>query len=322
MLAFRQNTIFGVITLLVLIPFLLGWPMPSGLDVWILIISLVITGIPHGAIDHVIFLKNQDNNQRKNSLFSSFFVPYLLMIGLTFFLWFIVPEIMFWFFLTVAAYHFGQSQLYYLNLSDSSKYKTPLYLLWGIYILSSLWLFHWEAQSIIIQSVFNWNLEVGGFLYQVIFMATITSGLGIFLMIFTLFLKGILPLKMIAQEIIVLMLLTALFYYTPPYIAFAIYFGIWHSARVILTEYHFLKIGSSAPISFNSFFKSFLPFSLLSFVGLGILFWVSQLLKANISPFMLFLIFISALTMPHAFFMEKMYKLLGNSYKRTTINAV
>jgi hypothetical protein len=53
----------------------------------------------------------------------------------------------------------------------------------------------------------------------------------------------------------------------------------------------------------------------VSFGGLGLLFWLSNLLESTISPFMLFLVFISALTMPHAFFMEHLYRIpnLGRS---------
>jgi hypothetical protein len=36
----------------------------------------------------------------------------------------------------------------------------------------------------------------------------------------------------------------------------------------------------------------------------------SKYLVSVISPFMLFLVFISSLTMPHAFFMQGMYKVL------------
>lgn len=315
MLASRQNIYFGIITLILLIPYLSGWEMPLGFDAWMLIFSLAITGIPHGAIDHVIFLQNEKSISKSNNLLQSFFMPYLLMIGLTFMLWFLIPEIMFWFFLVVAAYHFGQSQLYYISWPEKSKSKTILYVFWGIFILSSLWIFHWEQQSRIIKSVFTWNLEIDGFLYQSILFSLFISGIIIVALLISLFRKKMFSGKMLFQEILVLCLLSILFYYTSPFMAFAIYFGLWHSARVILTEYYFLKLEKKEKLTILSFVKSFLPFSLLSFLGLGILFWVSQLLQATISPFMLFLIFISALTMPHAFFMERMYKFLGSSVK-------
>lgn len=315
MLASRQNIYFGIITLLVLVPYQLGWVLPLGFDTWVLIFSLAVTGIPHGAIDHVIYLQNRKGNSPNGNLLKSFFVPYLFMIGLTFLLWFLIPEMMFWFFLAVAAYHFGQSQLYYIHLPQKSRSKTVLYISWGIFILSTLWIFHWEEQSAIIQSVFTWKLDANGILYQSIFIAAVISGVLTIAMLLSLFRKGILAGKMLIQEILVLMLLSALFKYTTPFMAFAIYFGLWHAARVMITEYHFLKMEKKNQLNLVSFVKSFFPFSLLSFIGLGLLFWVSQLLQASISPFMLFLIFISALTMPHAYFMERMYLFLGNRLK-------
>lgn len=315
MLASRQNIYFGIITLLALSPYLLGWSLPVGFDTGVLIFSLAITGIPHGAIDHVIFLKNQGGQSKKTNLIASFFTPYILMIGATFALWFFIPQVMFCFFLMVASYHFGQSQLYYLRLSKSSKRKTLLYISWGAFILASLWLFHWKEQSIIISSVFDWNLQPSGFVYKIVFSSMVTAGAVSFYMLYYFFKKGILSGKMFGQECAVLLLLTVLFYVTSPFLAFAIYFGLWHATRVIITEYYFLKNEKGEPLSVFSFIKSFLPFSLLSFLGLGLLFWLSQVFQASISPFMLFLIFISALTMPHAYFMERMYKFLGTSMR-------
>jgi|LakMenE18May11ns_1017448.scaffolds.fasta_scaffold9762887_1 Brp/Blh family beta-carotene 15,15'-monooxygenase len=311
MIASRQNLLFGIITILFLIPYMFGWVLPIGFDTWALVFSLAVTGIPHGAIDHVIFLQNQQGAAPKRNLLQSFFTPYLLMIGTTFALWFVIPQLMFLFFLMVAAYHFGQSQLYYIILPEKSKGKTLMYLSWGTFILASLWFFHWQEQRIIIQSVFNWNLAPQGLVYNIVLGVLILSGLVIGYLLFYFYKKGNLTGKMLLQEFAVLGLLTAMFYYTTPFIAFAIYFGLWHATRVIFTEYHFLKHQNGQKLSIFSFIKSFLPFSLLSFLGLALLFWLSNLLQASISPFMLFLIFISALTMPHAFFMERMYQFLG-----------
>jgi beta-carotene 15,15'-dioxygenase len=311
--ASRQNIFFGILTILVLIPYLMEWAMPSGFETWFLMVSLAVTGIPHGAIDHVIYLQKQSNTLPAGKLLRSFFTRYLLMIGVTFVLWLVMPQIMFLFFLMVAAYHFGQSQLYYIILPGKSKAKTGLYISWGTFILASLWLFHWEQQSEIISSVFNWNLAPSGLIYFSVLSALWISLLVTVIMLLHFFKEGRLSGKMLYQESAVLGLLTLLFYGTSPFIAFAVYFGLWHAGRVILTEYQFLKSENGDSFPIVTFVKSFLPFSLLSFLGLGLLFGLSKLLQATISPFMLFLIFISALTMPHAYFMERMYHFLGKS---------
>jgi beta-carotene 15,15'-dioxygenase len=315
MIAYRQNILFGIITLFFLVPHLFGIAMPAGFDTWILIVSLAITGIPHGAIDHVIFLQNQKSVIQEGNIFTTFFVPYLVMIGATFALWFIAPKLMFWFFLIVAAYHFGQSQLYYITIPEKSAKKTLLYVSWGIFILASLWIYHWEAQSVIIKSVFDWDLSPSGSIYLIVLTALYLSAICCMSIMVLLFKKGILSGKMLVQECLVLVLISTLFYFTSPFLAFAIYFGLWHATRVIFTEYHFLRDEHDQKLKLSSFIKSFLPFSLLSFAGLGLLFWFSQIVQASISPFMLFLVFISALTMPHAFFMERMYHFLGKSVK-------
>jgi Brp/Blh family beta-carotene 15,15'-monooxygenase len=175
-----------------------------------------------------------------------------------------------------------------------------------------LWFFHWEAQSEIISTFFPWNLASASSLHLFVKCSVLATGLITVSLLALLFKRGQLSGIMLAQELSVLLSLLLLFYFTSPYIAFAIYFGLWHAMRVIFTEYHFLKVKAPASFTSGAFIRSFVPFSLLSFAGLGFLFLLSQWLQASISPFMLFFIFISALTMPHAFFMEKMYRFLGN----------
>jgi Brp/Blh family beta-carotene 15,15'-monooxygenase len=215
---------------------------------------------------------------------------------------------MFWLFLLVSAYHFGQSQLFHVRFSEKSLLKAMLYLSWGVCWLGSLWHFHWQQQVAIIQSVFNWDLSVGGPLYQLVMVSAAAGG------ILTLLFLGIcvynrqVSFALFIQEVCLLGFLLFVNYYFHLYVAFALYFGLWHSLRVILTEYQFLKQANTVNLNPLSFIKSFLPFSLLSFAGLGLLIGVSILLQQKVAPFMLFLIFISALTMPHAVCMFFMYK--------------
>ncbi|MEM9984167.1 MAG: Brp/Blh family beta-carotene 15,15'-dioxygenase, partial [Bacteroidota bacterium] len=57
----------------------------------------------------------------------------------------------------------------------------------------------------------------------------------------------------------------------------------------------------------KDFFRAALPFSLISFAGIGLLlgaaFWMGEL----ISPYLLFFMAISVLTLPHMVFMQGFY---------------
>ena len=305
-----QNKSFALITLLVITPYLLGFPFSTKVELILLILLLVITGIPHGAIDHVIFQQQNKSGGKANNIWKSFFLPYLLFIGMTLIFWLLVPVFMFWIFLLVSAYHFGQSQLYHLRLSEKDWLKKGLYLLWGVSFLSGLWIFNWQAEREIIQTIFNWPMLEGGILYQSVKVIAIASTLLVIAGYIFCFQIKILTLYMALQETAVMVILFFLVKFTSLYIAFALYFGLWHAARVMFTEYRFLSEARQASLSAGAFIKAFIPFSLLSFAGIGLLLGLASLLQATISTFLLFLIFISALTMPHALVMHSMYKIL------------
>lgn len=298
---------FAAITVAVMLVYKLGAPFPVWVDSALLLISLVATGIPHGAIDHVIYDARQSNTLPASTRYRRFLLAYLLLVGATFLVWLLVPELMFWSFLLVAAYHFGQSQLFYLNVSASSLIRGGVYLLWGILLLSALWITHWESQIPNLTSLFGWNLSLQGPLHRIIEQVFIATLLAVPALILFLLIQQKITVRTAATELVVLALLLTLINTVPLYTAFAVYFGIWHAVRVMITEYQYLNAGVHMQLTVRSFLKKFIPFSLLSIAGLAVLVLASFWLKATISPFMLFLVFISALTMPHAFVMEKMY---------------
>jgi Brp/Blh family beta-carotene 15,15'-monooxygenase len=308
MIALRQNILFGVLTIVFIGFYLIAGPFPEQWNIALLIFFLVSTGIPHGAIDHIIFKTGTKSEKyKKISLLKGFFFPYVLLMMVMFLMWLLVPVFTFWFFLLIAAYHFGQSQLYYLNMQEYPVLKFLLYSIWGVFILSWLWIIHWESQIENLESVFEWDLSRQGSLYRLIQFIAVSSPvllLGSFM--FTLR-KRIIDAKTLIIEAGILMLLITMFLLLPMYVAFGFYFGLWHSMRVIWTEYHYIKKNNRQPLSVLKFSSWFLPFSLLSFIGLFLLLFSSYWLQTYITPFMLFLIFISGLTLPHAFFMEKMY---------------
>ena len=67
-------------------------------------IFILLLGIPHGAIDHVLFFKKRKMSQTK------FYSIYLGLSFLFVILWHILPVISLILFLLISAFHFGESQ--------------------------------------------------------------------------------------------------------------------------------------------------------------------------------------------------------------------
>lgn len=305
MQATQQNIWFGLVTLLFTSLYQWIGPLPEWADIAFLSACLLFTGIPHGAIDHVIFAQQQKPGSF--SLIRQFFLPYLLLIAVTSISWLLAPQVTFWIFLGIAAYHFGQSQLYYFPRSRFRGFRALLYLLWGIFFLSWLWTSHWESQVANLETMFRWNLNAHEPLHQLVVALRWISAFVVPLAIIGLCLQKKISLPAAITELGVLIILVYMVQQLPLYTAFALYFGLWHATRVMCTEFSYLKTTGKSNLSVRQFLKEFIPFSLLSLVGLVLLGIAGIIWDIRVSPFMLFLVFISALTTPHAWVMERMY---------------
>jgi Brp/Blh family beta-carotene 15,15'-monooxygenase len=305
MQATQQNIWFALITLVFTGLYQWAAPLPAWVDIAFLSSCLLFTGIPHGAIDHVIFA--QRHQAQPFSLIRQFFLPYLLLIAATALCWILVPNLMFWVFLGIAAYHFGQSQLYYLPPGKAGFPRGLLYMLWGVFLLSWLWTSHWESQIANLQSLFTWDLAINQPLHQTIIVLRWISVSLVALVIAVLCMQRKISVAAAITELIVLAILVYMVRNLPLYTAFALYFGLWHATRVMCTEYSYLRNARQAPFTVRQFLQQFIPFSVLSIIGLIILVIAGSFWDIRVSPFMLFLIFISALTTPHVWVMEHMY---------------
>lgn len=316
-LASKMNGWFALITLAFLVPSWLGYRLSAEADVGMMLLLVALFGIPHGAIDHVIYNHTKAQPDRGRQLLMRFFVPYLgllLAMGAGWLLW---ADGMFWIFLLTAAFHFGQSQLHSIGVAERQPLKWLLYISWGSLLLSHLWLTHWHSQVPVLRPVFAWNFSPDAALYNTVAAVRIASAVGVLLLLGYCSARRWMTVPQLLQELLVLALLVLTIQYCSMYTAFALYFGLWHSLRVIITEYYFLRSSVGAGYSWRRFVQSFLPFSLLSFIGLALFFAAQQLFSFSISPFLLFLMFISALTAPHAIIMSGMYSWLPGQAVRT-----
>jgi len=314
----KLNRLLLGATLLLLAVLLSTGDIPFGWQLGLFVLLMVLTGIPHGAVDHVVY-QYVEHNQRpktegvtnqslesgsklKKAQLGRFFLVYLGIIAAYSILWILLPKLCLAIFLLMSFYHFGQSQLYYLEMSEQNILKITLYVCWGALIIGGIVFFNYEASAEVLagilalpdllsrDSAFNLLILLGIF--------TLTG------LIFAYFLKSF-SVSQLLFEVFSLGLLLGLFYLAPLLIAFAIYFGLWHSLKAIQAE---LRHFDEAQQSLGWFYRQAWPFSLLSFIGIGILILAASQLEAYISPYMLFFIAISVLTMPHMYYMQRLYQ--------------
>jgi Brp/Blh family beta-carotene 15,15'-monooxygenase len=262
---------------------------------------IFLLGIPHGAIDNHLFLQRSDTAPIK------FYSVYLLAIAVNALFWFLLPIVALLFFILLSAYHFGQAQFAnYRHLPRLGTLFTQFF--WGLLIILMFIYFNrpellaWTETYADLQP-FRRLLATGWLSGMFIFSATMTG----LLFVMALFRKWIPPRDLIVEVLLIAaVLLSSIFL---PFLAgFALFFVIMHSFRVMGAEFwHFYDRLSRQNLS--DFIRLLAPLSLLSFIGLGVLAAAiySQFLPLSL-PFLL-LISISSITLPHAFVMERFYRI-------------
>ena len=214
-------------------------------------------------------------------------------------------------FFLMSFYHFGQSQFSDINIPEKNTLKKLLYLCWGGSIISGLFYHHYDiligffsgtshfAETSTVIS-FN-NLK---------YFFLICTAIAVVLMILLLLAKTNNKMRF-GAELMIFLLLHLAFFTIPPLLAFALYFAIWHSLKVLYQEYVFLS-QKRKRFGLKKFIKELLPFSIVSIVGASLLLYVFSYFEFSISPFFLTIIFLSVLTLPHSIVMDNWYQKIQN----------
>ncbi len=261
---------------------------------------ILIFGIPHGAVDHLLLLEKNDTSKPLH-----FYLFYLGMMSFYLLLWLVAPVLSLAIFLFISAYHFGQSQ--FSKISGTSRNRLWfLSLLWGCSIISGLVVSNLEEIGLLLASSRDLS-DLSVLFNPTIFEGTfyVTTALAV-LALLQLRVKRTISTKRTVAELFIFLLIHACFHFLPLLIGFTIYFTTWHSFKVLTEEYAFLKT-KKQHFSFAQFLKTLLPFSVLSIIGISMVVLLSELGFLEISEILLIFIALSILTLPHSIVMDRFY---------------
>ena len=278
------------------------WPSILDYGYYFFYGTLILVGIPHGAIDHIIHFQSIKPTRGHLFLFYGQYLALILVVALA---WFLYPLVAFTIFMVISAYHFGQSQLYYLKAP--SRWKHITFFAWGSALLSALVYFNFDECYLIFHSfdVLNTSAWLTQEFSKIVFFSALLTAI---ITIMILFYKKWMTLSQLFFEIVLLSLLLFSAYQTTAVFTFSLYFGVWHAFGSLLLEYTSLKD------SFNSvltFIWRLIPYTFLAVTMSIVVFYVVNNYFTDISEYMIFIIIISALTLPHLFIMNKLYKSAG-----------
>ncbi|MEF8817013.1 MAG: Brp/Blh family beta-carotene 15,15'-dioxygenase [Salinibacter sp.] len=275
---------------------------PSALGV--LFVAVVLTGMPHGAIDHLVAarlwgLDSTWSDQAK------FYGGYLVLMALYGALWIVAPAWSLGLFLVMTMYHFGQADLAYWRLPPLSA--RLVYLSRGLFLIGLPIVAFPEVVAPIFAAMgdvqlLDWPLVMtapgvlfGGLVVQ----HAVALGLAV---------PRAAPSADWApgREAINVAVLTALFGLVHPLVAFSVFFGGWHALGHILELLRFFRRRGEA-MSMVQFYREAALFTVIPFVGLAGLYVATQSFGLQDQMIALLFILIAIMTLPHMMVVEKLY---------------
>ncbi|MDA8886869.1 Brp/Blh family beta-carotene 15,15'-dioxygenase [Bacteroidia bacterium] len=262
-------------------------------------VLICLFGIPHGAIDHIIYRQEQT---RSALMFYSFYFGLILVY---FAIWMYLPILSMLLFLTLSAFHFGQSQ--FSNLAINLKWqRVLLYQSWGLSILSGLVIFNYDQIYILVANNQDTVALMPAFQYQANLVVLVLSSAVTLAILIHLKVKNRISGHSFFKEILLFGLIHLCFFTLPLLVGFTIYFSTLHSMQVLLEEFGYLK-KKMLELTVSDFVYMILPYTLVSIVGLGALLIMSFFGILSMSATFLVFIVISILTLPHSIVMDDFY---------------
>jgi len=304
----RSPHIYGSVLVVTLLTIGIGAWSGVGLGAGafaILFVAVALTGIPHGAIDHLVAARLWDLNRTWTDQ-SKFYGGYLAAMALYGGLWIVAPAWSLALFLVMTMYHFGQADLAYWQLPPLPA--RLLYLSRGLFLLGLPIVAFPEIVDPIFEAIggvhlLDWPLVTtapGALFAGLVGQHVAALGGG------ALRANPSAPWA-VGRETLNVAVLSALFGLVHPLVAFSVYFGGWHALGHILELLRFFRRRGEA-MSMTDFYREAFLFTALPFVGLGGLYAVTRSFGSETEMIALLFIAIAVMTLPHMVVVERLYR--------------
>ena len=273
----------------------------SEITLWVVLASVILVGIPHGAIDHIMAEKvyGLDRTWKGKAKFYGGYLGLMLVVcGI----WWVHPVAGMLFFFAISIYHFGQA-----DIEDFVRPETngiPWYLVRGVFILGLILFSDTTVSYPIMAQAIQADPETLFAILPAGFGALAVIAAVYAALLFSAWLSGKLTngLRLLCDSI----LIVTLFLTAGPLIGFAIYFALWHSAGHVIEMQEFLRERKQS-MTLKEFYKRSAPFTIISLLGLAFLAGVNHAFWMEEQFIALMFILISVLTLPHMVIVDRMY---------------
>ena len=256
----------------------------------LLIISLLLIlsiGISHGSLDHIKGRKLLKILGFKSS--AIFYIGYIIVGSITIIIWLLFPKFLLYFFLIVAAFHFGKEDSEFINKNRNFEL---IYFFKGSLIIVSPLLFH-KNETLSIFNSLNFNISTNvlinnEILYLFIFLSFISN-------IILSLNKSFDAKSLLLMDFLSILILT---YFLNPILAFTVYFCFLHSIRHSISLIK--EINTNLKKGLPIFIKKALPLTILTIFGyIFALYILNNYNELDDSIYKVIFIGLASLTFPH-----------------------
>jgi Brp/Blh family beta-carotene 15,15'-monooxygenase len=308
-----------LVSALLVVPFALGVSVPLVVQYGPLVASVVVLGLPHGAIDHLALPRVRGERPTLRRM-GWVVLVYVLLGGAYAVVWFLAPTVAFVFFILLTWAHWGQGDLYaLLGFADADYLRTraqralTVVVRGGLPMLVPLLFFpDWyrRVASALVDLFAVGSMTRLAWLFQ--FDTRLALGVGYGLLVVTSLALGYRRITDDADRSAWALdagetgLLVAYFAAVPPVLAIGVYFCLWHSLRhiarlVLLEEWSRTRLRDhSLGPALARFAREATPLTLVSLALLAGLYVVVPRQPGDILGLVgLYLVFIAVVTLPH-----------------------
>ncbi len=265
-------------------------------QLYFLIISIILTGVPHGSLDFFIQRQSLINSNQKISI-QRFLAKYLFSMLCYGMVWWLFPTLALVVFIVMAAYHFGEIDW---PLRGNTKLDSVLYTIYGFLLIAFILTSHISSAApileIIVQKKFSIDfwLKWGTLLFP---YCCVLLSLSMFIL---LYLRSYLGWEkaVLYQFVLQSVLLVFIIYELPLYLSFGFYFGLWHSLISFNLIRRQMKLTNDWP-GWISIAKKAIPFTTMAWLGILLLIVVSGMFQTEWLVLSNIFVAIAILTLPH-----------------------
>lgn len=264
-------------------------------QIYMLFVGVFIVGIPHGSIDHHLYMMN-------NKLSGSFvhfmkFLKQYLGIGLIYaFLWWLNPVLALFIFIGISAFHFGELDTLNFDFRNK-KFAFIVALTYGFLFLSNLLLMNIDDVMPIITSFPGISFNSGEVLQKSTYLIPVfpmVSAIAFFFMLFIALERRAYFTRKTVVNLFFLVLLQILIFSMPLILGFAFYFCAWHSVLSFKMILRHLSWQTKSPVFV---LKKLIPTNVAAWLFLGFLMYY---FKSDLNSLIAILFLgIAVLTAPH-----------------------